>query len=366
MKLSELSRVGRALALVCIVVVLIALLLALAEGAVRLREFIKYGYSGGVEKQLVVDAVTGLRIPIPLSHDGPIRINSLGFRGPEITVPKPAGTIRIAFIGASTTFCAEVSSNAATWPEIVTGQLRQRFPGVRFDYVNSGVPGYGLTQMRMTLSKRVAALQPDIIVIYEATNALSGNSYDLAVQQGVISKRPDKERSWLSGYSLLYRLIELNLTIKSRQDRVEQKSGKLRVDLAALARPYRADLRTLVAEARAVAPVVAVVTFATQYRRGQPHDAQLKAAETSLYYMPYMTISGLLDSFDAYNAVMRDVARESGAVLIAGEDQIPGNPANFTDSVHFTDAGSRAQALRVSGVLQSAPEIVDLVRRTSQ
>src|SRR5688572_21377295 len=39
-------------------------------------------------------------------ESGPFRVevNRLGFRGPEITVPKPAGTFRIFAVGESTTF----------------------------------------------------------------------------------------------------------------------------------------------------------------------------------------------------------------------------------------------------------------------
>ena len=67
-------------------------------------------------------------------------------------MPKPPGRVRLAFIGASTTFCAEVSSDAAAWPDLVVETLHGRFPGTRFDYVNGGVPGYAVQRFDSELA----------------------------------------------------------------------------------------------------------------------------------------------------------------------------------------------------------------------
>jgi len=67
--------------------------------------------------------------------------------------------------------------------------------------------------------------------------------------------------------------------------------------------------------------------------------------------MPFMTPEGLLAAYARYNDVIRDVASEAGAQLIDGEHDIPGDDRHFTDSVHFTDAGSQAMAARVTGRL---------------
>lgn len=365
MRLAELSRVGRVLLFSVLALVLALVLFALAEGAVRLRAILKYGYVSGVERRLMVDDATGLRIPIPGSQQGPIVINSLGFRSPEIPRAKPDGTIRLAFLGGSTTYCAEVSSNAATWPDLVTRQLAADYPQVRFDYINGGAPGYSLDNLLVNLRSRIAPLKPDLIVIYEATNDLSGNSFQLAREQGVIQARPDKERFWLSEYSLLVRLVELNLSIRSRQAAVGEAQGKLVVDPAKLAEPFRLDLERLVEESGRVAPVVAVARFSVHYRRDQPRDVQIKAADSSLYYMPYMTIETLLDGFDSYNRVIDEVATRQHALLIDGENEIPGDSVNFNDSVHFTDAGSTAMAERVARRLAAAPAVQALVAARS-
>jgi lysophospholipase L1-like esterase len=363
MKFEELSPAGRAATLAGIVIAVAIVLLLLAEGAVRLRANLKNGTSFGVEDLLYLDPQLKVRIPRAGAKAGPISINSLGFRGAEISRDKPPGTIRLAFLGGSTTYCAEVSSDAAAWPAIVTDRLQKQFPNVKFDYVNAGVPGYGVGQMSLTLDKRVAQLRPDVIVIYEATNDLSANSFQLATEQGVIRERPDMQRLWLSKYSLLVRLVELNLEIRARQANVDNIDGKIRLDLPRLVRPFESDLEELVSRAKTTSPVVAVATFATQYRRDQSRNRQLDAAQTSLYYMPYMTVNGLLDSFDAYNRTIVQVADREGVILIGGELEIPGDRGHFTDSVHFTDAGSRAMADRVFKALANSAALRTLVDR---
>ena len=43
--------------------------------------------------------VGGMEFAIPGASSGGVSINGLGFRGPELEMPKPADTIRIAFAG---------------------------------------------------------------------------------------------------------------------------------------------------------------------------------------------------------------------------------------------------------------------------
>ena len=78
---------------------------------------------------------------------------------------------------------------------------------------------------------------------------------------------------------------------------------------------------------------------------------------TSLLWMPYMSLQGVLDGFDAYDRVIREVGAAEGVVLVEGEEQIPGDDEHFADSVHFTDAGCRLQADRVLAALLASPQL---------
>jgi len=350
--------------MVCIVVLFGVFLLFLGEGIVRLRHWLRYGNLWSVEETFHIDGATGLRIPTPNTVRGHVRINSLGFRSPELTVPKPPSTIRLAFLGGSTTYCAEVSSNEATWPHLVWQRLQGAFRDTPVDYVNAGVPGYGLDSLLRNLEHRVRPLQPEVIVIYEATNDLSFDTYELAKSRGLVFMRPDESRSWLSQHSFLWFLIVKNLTILKRQASADIGADKLTFDPHELSRGFRRRLTELVRVSQAAAPIVAVATFSPRLRRNQSPDEQRKAAVTSFYYMPHMNIEGLLNGFEEYNRVIREVARDTGALLIDDEHRIPSDARHYTDSVHFTDAGSRVMADRVAEALLAAPTFRALAVRS--
>lgn len=357
------NRWVRRLTLATVVLVACIVMALLAEAGVRVRQWLKHGDLRGIEDTYMTDPVTSLRIPIPNSATGPIRINSLGFRSPEIPLPKPKATVRIAFLGASTTYCAEVSSNEATWPHLVVEAIRRRWPERSVDYVNAAVPGYTVETSLHNLERRVKRLAPDVIVIYHATNDLSGNSYDLAVADGLVEGKTEEGMSLLSRYSTLAYLVEKNLMVLARQHEADDETEKLRFRPEEIARPFRRDLLELVRESRKVAPLVYLVTFSPRIRPEQSDEDRKKAAITSLYYMPYMTVDGILAGFEAYNRAIREIADATGAELIGGETMIPGDGAHYVDSVHFTDRGSRAMAERVGGAILASKALGRLMEQ---
>ena len=97
---------------------------------------------------------------------GHVRINSLGFRGPEIQIKKEPNVIRICVLGDSfieglqvnhpDTFCAKLQN-----------QLNQKADAssLMFEVVNCGVSGYGTAQELLLLQNYVMPLRPDAIVL---------------------------------------------------------------------------------------------------------------------------------------------------------------------------------------------------------
>src|SRR5215831_4617759 len=357
----QISKTKRAL-FVAILVLVAGLGLALfSEGAVRLRHWVKHGDLWNLDQAFTVDPTTGLAIPVANAVVGNVRINSLGFRSPELERPKPATMVRLAFLGASTTFCGEASSNEATWPHLVWQQLRLSWPDASFDYINAGVPGYGLEHVLKNFEARVRPLQPDIIVIYEATNDLSGDTREAARRQGLYAGTRGRQESWLAKHSLLWLLIEKNLIIKKLQAQASGDGPRLHYDPRELSQGFAERLRALIHASQEVAPVVAVATFAPRLRRGQSKEEQIRASTTSLYYMPYMSLEGLVSGFEEYNRVIRVIGTETGVVLIGGEDRIPADDEHYNDSVHFKDPGSRAMATRVTEALLASDSVRALV-----
>lgn len=342
---------------------LVVLLLLIAEGGIRVRQTLKYGAATTAEDLYTIDPASGLRVPRVGSHySGRITVNSRGFRGPEIAVPKPPDTVRVAFLGASTTWCAEVSSDAQVWPHLVTHQLQAAFPGARIDYVNGGVPGYTVSSSQANLERRVEPLAPDIVVIYHATNDLSGELRQLAAARGLIDSAQFSERSWLSEHSLLWDLAQKNLRILAAEQAAQANVKRLEVDAASLGDEFLKGLTTLVDAAKANGKLVAIATFSTQLRIEQDEAQQLRASASALYYMPFMTPAGLLRAYARYNDIIRSVAADTGAILIDGENEIPADAAHFADTVHFLDAGSARMATRVVRVLANDARVRQLMK----
>jgi lysophospholipase L1-like esterase len=342
----------------CLSLGVLALLLGLLEGGVRLRQRLRYGTFGAIH-ELETDRATGLEMPLPGRQTATISHNSLGFRGPEPAPPSDE-VIRIAFLGASTTYCAEVSGEAATWPCLVVALLAERFAPQRFDYVNAGVPAWTAAESRKSLELQVAPLEPDVIVIYHATNDLTRNSRQLAVEQGVYRGHAD-QTSWLGEHSLAWYLVEKNLLLRRRTAAARSGEGRLQLDPQRLAAPFERDLEALVASARAHSERVSLVTFSHRARREQSPEEQQAACVTSFYYMPYMTAEGLIEAFEVYNEVIRDVAARTDSLLIEAAHEIPGNAEHFHDSVHFRDAGSALLARIVVEGLAQDPGFLGLL-----
>ena len=339
--------------------ILFCLLVAFGlEGALRLRQYLKYGTTSTSFYEFEVHAASGLRIPKPSSEVGPIRINSLGFRGPEVEMPKPDGCIRVAFLGGSTTFCAEASALEQTWPHLVIDELSRRYPDSSFDYVNGGSGGFATQHSTTSFDHRVAPLAPDVVVIYHGTNDLTLDSRALASERGIYDPNV-MESTGAGSVSLAWFLIQKNL--RFHRNASSDDRPKLEFDPRELSRDYRERLLELVAKARAQAPVVVLVTFSHRVRAEQSPEEQLQASAMSRYYMPFMDVEGLLAGFEEYNRVVREVAQETGVLLVEGERSIPGDAVHFADSVHLTDAGSALQARRVIEALAADGAFRDLV-----
>ena len=345
---------------ILVVIITLGVTLVMLEAVVRFRQWVNYG-SLTTLQDFVKDEKTGLRIPRASSGNGHIFVNSLGFRGPEVPSSKPSGTIRLAFLGGSTTWCAEVSNNEATWPHLVEAGLQKQYPSKIFDYINGGVPGYSTQESLTNLLSRVQQTSPDLIFIYHATNDLSYDTRRMAMAQGIFAGKAENP-SWLANYSLAWFLIEKNLQLRFRKQQVMvDKSRLLNFEPSVLSRDFRKRLKLLIQQSKEVSPLVAISTFSHQYRRSQSFDEQLSAAGTSIFYMPYMDVERLFMGFNEYNKVIRDVAKEEGIILIEGENSIPGDNSHFNDSVHFKDPGSQKMAERVLDGLFSSPQFLQFM-----
>lgn len=142
--------------------------------------------------------------------------NQLGYRGPEISLPKPPGVFRIVALGNSTTWGSGLEA-AETYPMQLQTILREQYGYTQVEVVNAGIPGGTTWYSLVDLAFRVLEIQPNLVIVYQANLDLGAALVDpecyqgnnphrgLSANSGIWQKRPEA----LSP-SALYRFIAYN------------------------------------------------------------------------------------------------------------------------------------------------------------
>lgn len=104
------------------------------------------------------------------SADGLNIHNSLGMRGPEIIIPKPAGRIRIAILGGSTAYEEFVKDWKKDFARQLELKLKQLYSNKDVEVVNAGLPGWDSWEDLINLEFRLIDLNLDAIIVYEGVN----------------------------------------------------------------------------------------------------------------------------------------------------------------------------------------------------
>lgn len=130
--------------------------------------------------------------PWPVEFDAPVRINSLGLRGPEIGEREP-GAYRVMLLGDSMVAGFEVP-----W-EQTFGRLIERQLAAEFDFpvqvINAAVRGYGTDQSYLYYKERGHRLEPDLVVFLHGGNDPADNVTLHRMRRifgkGALALRPD-------------------------------------------------------------------------------------------------------------------------------------------------------------------------------
>src|SRR5688500_18306525 len=113
--------------------------------------------------------------------------------------------------------------------------------------------------------------------------------------------------------------------------------------------------------ARRDVPLV-LSTFLVKYRRGQDRATQIANADVAFYYMPWMSIDGMLDAMDKYNEAILRYGRQRGLRVVDDREAIPPDAEHFTDCMHLADKGAEAMADRFFRALAASAELQRLTK----
>jgi lysophospholipase L1-like esterase len=278
-----------------------------------------------------------------------IDVNSLGFRGEEISAAKPPGTFRIFALGESTTFGWKgVRTHREAWPALLESKLRAAYPTRAIEVVNAGVPGWTSVQQRVNFMLRIAKLAPDAILVYHGNNDLLFSwvpDVETKTLYGV-QPPPPGDTWWnrLLEHSYVYMDLRLRKQIFERS--LLEKHHE--PDPAAL-RMLRQTLAGLVRDASAIHAKVAIATFPHALdEQGAP--GVFNAEERALgvpgadRFLHHLSPQGVRRSFPVYNAMVRELTAAEGLPLCDLAPAIPKTTEYFIDWCHLSAKGEETVA----------------------
>jgi lysophospholipase L1-like esterase len=273
---------------------------------------------------------------VPGFRKNGIDVNSLGFRGPETTVARPPGTVRVVALGDSVTFGHKLH---VTYPALLQARLARR-PDCReqIELINAGVPGYQTRFIRDRLAEDVRPLQPDVLLV-------------LAGWNDIYSDNPASPAKRLDPHSPFNRLLHVSYAAKAltklafdlRPARGEASPTARRLYESFTEPVFRGDYARLLEVADDMRVPVVMLTLPSLL--GSPDWSRAAARIQFPYYTSSVEMLRLL--WDKYNQAIRDLAAHDHRRLIdlAREiAEVPGSERLFADTNHLNPRGTTVLA----------------------
>jgi len=286
-------------------------------------------------------------------------LNSLGFRGPELsTVPAP-GTARVVVVGASETF-GLYESRGREYPRQLEDSLRARAASgcaahaTGVEVANAALPGMATPSMVRLLDQVVRKVRPDVVVLYPSPGFYL-NAYPPRASVG-----PSGADSTLPARNTLTPRVVNRATrqikalvpepVKALARRIvvgrrNRDAGAPRFTGVPADRiaQFESDLREAVGVARSIRVPVLLMVHANATM--EPGFSNAGLLESWVYQFPRATAETLVRFHQRAGDLERRIARDSGIVIVDLPSALHGHwRSAFADFVHFTDHGSAVVA----------------------
>jgi len=265
-----------------------------------------------------------------------LKINSLGFRGEEISIEKPKNIFRIVVMGDSVPF-GFLSKNS--FPEELQNILNFRKPRGspwHFEVVNTGVPGYTSWQVLKMFKKDVISLKPDLLLIYVGLNDIwSHNPFNPK------SKATDFINTICRKVYIvkfMFKLLEHSQTSLFLRKDFEERKRMLESFYPAY---FAENLRNIVKEAKKINCKVVFLTLPTTLHL--KNNPKKKIQFPSLGSNPELYL--LL--WSRYDHALKEISTQEKIYLIDLVKElrkIPEASKLFMDDTHFNEKGNRTIA----------------------
>jgi hypothetical protein len=297
------------------------------------------------------------------TYPGGMRTNAFGWRGPDVPLRKPSRTIRIVFVGASTT----VSPHTETYsyPELVGLWLKRwvnaRHPGIFVEVINAGREGVNSRSLPAILRQEVLPVEPDLVYYdYDGGNQFWPADFVMTVIPPRTAASETEKRTWTS-YSAVGRRLA-SAVIKAIEPGSEPHKPLLDVrwptdlderdpDIADPRLPIQlpqllSDIEVARGEAAREGAALVLTSIAWLVYPGMvldpARDAKMFSFLNTMYW-PF-TYAHMRRYLDFKTRVFRKYAAMHGLDFIDVGDLFPRDPRLFGDVIHMTHAGIHLQA----------------------
>jgi hypothetical protein len=353
----------------------VVLTVVLAEGILRLSNAVPSEGVHTVTKQ-EFDAVPGIFAPhqkvrlqqitgLPYQ----VTINSLGYRGADFPMRKPAGEARVVLVGDSFTFGEHVNDND-TLPRRLETELGTFCAGVRV--INAGVGGTTISDQRH-VAERSVALDPDLIllVFYEndVINLAGPQMWDeLAANRArkswfpfsVIYRHTRSSALW----NLLMRVRGRWRTAGERQELARNPAEQHERDGSALRTQYADRLRDLVKSMAAQGRPLAATAFPS-------HHTLRESSWERIEWFSTIVAQSRIPYFDIAQELARTKRSTSDLYLLPLDGHA--SPAAYgiaaralSWSIHDAGMLARSCSTPPNGTVRATPSPADMVNQAGR
>jgi hypothetical protein len=283
---------------------------------------------------------------LPDGKKGTFSINSLGFRGPEISRQKPPDTIRIACLGGSTTMTVK-TSDEYTYPRLLEIMLREKYPEKHIEVINAGVGGYTSIESFINFQLRILELQPDIIIIYHAENDVHPrvvnnfqSDYSHYRKPLIIERKCLLEHIFEHSYVYLfvrYRLKRWQMGIQRLTTKQWPPSIPLEKQKENFAKTtpetFRRNIQSIIDLAKAKKIKVILSTFII-------NKELLQQTKVGINHEVYY------EGIQQNNEIMREISKKENVLLVDIASTFPSdNKSLFADFSHLNEKGTKIKSL---------------------
>jgi lysophospholipase L1-like esterase len=269
-----------------------------------------------------------------MMFESKIRINQLGFRGPEI--PREKGNAyRIVTLGESTTFGHTMYAEDRPWPrvleQIITNQLSPPRP---IQVINAGIPSYTLHWNIERLKRRILDLQPDMIISYHGYNGFNWLTPELPPVSG---RRPPQ---YVTRPLKLFADAEYRLKVMAYRREVSRQTTRRELTPPSIdENEYARGYRELVEIARTNNIRLVLANYSMAVNAASELDV------IAFYRAGFPNVHSQIRANELHSQIVANVAKHNPDIsYVNTHPALDGQYDKFIDLVHFTQEGRELMA----------------------